>query len=38
MYKKYLVLVDGLKVGIIELTNADVNALLSDSSIKVMEV
>jgi hypothetical protein len=38
MYKKYLIMVDGLKVGIMELTPEDVKLLESDNDIKVMEV
>lgn len=36
--KKYIVIVDGLKVGIMELTPDDVKSLLSDNDIKLMEV
>ena len=38
MYKKYLVFVDGLKVGILELTKKDVILLLSDKDIQVTEI
>ena len=38
MVKNYLIIVDGLKVGIMELTPEDVKILLSDNDIKVMEV
>ena len=38
MLKNYLIIVDGLKVGIIELTPEDVKLLESDNDIKVMEV
>ena len=38
MYKKYLVIVDGLKVGVLELTPDDVKLLLSDNDIKIKEV
>jgi len=38
MVKNYLIIVDGLKVGIMELTPEDVKLLESDNDIKVMEV
>lgn len=38
MYKKYVIMVDGQKVGILELTPEDVKILESDNGIKVMEV
>lgn len=38
MIKNYLIIVDGLKVGIMELTPEDVKILESDNDIKVMEV
>ena len=38
MIKNYLIIVDGLKVGIMELTPDDVKALASDSGIQLMEV
>lgn len=38
MLKNYLIIVDGLKVGIMELTPEDVKILLSDNDIKIMEV
>lgn len=38
MLKNYIVFVDGLKVGILELTAADVTALASDPDIKIKEV
>lgn len=38
MLKNYLIIVDGLKVGIMELTPEDVKILESDNDIKVMEV
>ena len=36
--KRYLIIVDGLKVGVMELTPEDVKSLLSDNDIKLMEV
>ena len=36
--KRYLIIVDGLKVGIMELSPDDVKSLLSDNDIKLMEV
>ena len=38
MYKDYIVIVDGLKVGIVALTPEDVKILENDNDIKVMEV
>ena len=38
MTKNYLIIVDGLKVGIMELSPDDVKALASDEDIKIMEV
>lgn len=38
MIKNYLIIVDGLKVGIMALTPEDVKILESDNDIKVMEV
>ena len=38
MYKKYLVIVDGLTVGIMELSNLDILALSNDPDIQVKEV
>lgn len=38
MYKKYKVIVDGLPVGVVELTIEDVKSLLSDKDIQVIEL
>lgn len=38
MYKDYIIIVDGLKVGIVALTPDDVKALSSDNDIQVREV
>lgn len=38
MYKSYIVIIDGLKVGIIDLLPDDVKLLETDTNIKLMEV
>ena len=38
MYKDYMIIVDGLKVGVVALTPDDVKTLLSDNDIKIKEV
>lgn len=38
MYKDYIIIVDGLKVGIVALTPEDVKILLNDNDIQIREV
>lgn len=38
MYKDYIIIVDGLKVGIVALTPDDVKILLNDNDIQIREV
>ena len=38
MYKDYIIIVDGYKIGVVALTPDDVKILLNDNDIKIMEV
>lgn len=38
MYKDYIIIVDGLTVGVVALTPDDVKILLNDNDIQVREV